>query len=280
VKNKAEILWDGLEVSTYPGGEEYVKIGTVVDHSPDRKYRIVARLLNSIDVMRFFLYINAVQESGIRNISVVLPYLPYARQDRVCCIGESLSLKVFAQMLNSFNLNRVEYWDEHSPLTSAYINNGVNLSIDDYLRDDELSWLRDDLTNDNCVLVAPDAGATKRVSEFARSFNLPFVQALKTRNTITGRVEGVKVFSSIDLNDRNICIVDDICDGGRTFIELAKSIRDQYKIKSLSLYVTHGIFSKGLDVFDNLIDYIYTTNSFCEIKETSHPKLTILKGHV
>jgi ribose-phosphate pyrophosphokinase len=63
------------------------------------------------------------------------------------------------------------------------------------------------------------------------------------------------------VRDHNFLIVDDICDGGRTFIELAKVLRPLTN-GSIFLYVTHGIFSQGLDVFKGVIDHIYTANLF------------------
>jgi ribose-phosphate pyrophosphokinase len=63
------------------------------------------------------------------------------------------------------------------------------------------------------------------------------------------------------LKDKHVIIVDDICDGGRTFIELAKVLKSN-KVKNITLFVTHGIFSKGVDaLFENGIDNIITTDT-------------------
>ena len=75
-----------------------------------------------------------------------------------------------------------------------------------------------------------------------------------------------------NLKGKIAIISDDICDGGMTFIGIAKALR-ALNCEHIVLYVTHGIFSKGLSVFDGLIDQIFTTTSF---KQTPHDKLTVI----
>jgi ribose-phosphate pyrophosphokinase len=89
--------------------------------------------------------------------------------------------------------------------------------------------------------------------------------ANKIRNIETGKIEKTFVPLNIpngDFMDKDIFIIDDICDGGRTFLEIAKTIKEDKKfIGKIYLIVTHGIFSSGFNDLNEYFDGIYTTNS-------------------
>jgi len=74
------------------------------------------------------------------------------------------------------------------------------------------------------------------------------------------------------LEGRTAIITDDICDGGYTFIKVAEQLKAKGASKVI-LFVTHGIFSKGLGVFDGLIDHVFTTDSF---EHAPDPRLTVI----
>ncbi|KAG1390037.1 hypothetical protein G6F58_013116 [Rhizopus delemar] len=97
---------------------------------------------------------------------------------------------------------------------------------------------------DGVTLMAPDAGARKRVQALAKKLGVADVRfAEKVRDPQTGRITEPRVPD--DIPAQPVLVVDDICDGGRTFLELAAALRDKTR-QPLYLYVTHGLFSKGL----------------------------------
>ena len=103
--------------------------------------------------------------------------------------------------------------------------------------------------------------------------------ATKVRNTITGEITGTRLDDpDQSAKGRDCLIVDDICDGGRTFIELAKVIRQQGPARGY-LYVTHGIFSNGLGIFQGLTDGVYTTDSFLS-RDVENPRQSPVSLHV
>lgn len=258
-----------ISFSTYPGGEEFVRLndfenGAEIDEHYEVK--IYARLYGSSDVMRLLMLNDALQRVGFWDISVTIPYLPYARQDRVCSPGESFSLKVFARLINDAGFSKVTFWDQHSIVSSALIDNATNIPLHDLIPFN--CELRS--SKANTTVVIPDLGAVKRATLVANLLEVDTLQASKIRDTKTGRIVGTELYHHLDptedLPDNIYLIVDDICDGGRTFIELAKVLRE-YGARRVELLVTHGIFSKGLEVFDGLIDHIWTTHSFCQLEE-------------
>jgi ribose-phosphate pyrophosphokinase len=110
------------------------------------------------------------------------------------------------------------------------------------------------------LLISPDGGALKKiykVSEFLGGIEV--VECSKSRDVKTGKLSGFKVYAD-DLEGKDCLIVDDICDGGGTFIGLADELKKKNAGK-LYLAVSHGIFNKGFESL-TVFDKIFTTNSF------------------
>lgn len=248
------------KLSKFPGGEIYVKI-----EEPDTKYYndgilrpiyIKGGIQNSDQLMELLMLKNTLNIYLNKNTEFVLDlaYIPYARQDRVCQEGESLSIKVMADLINSMNFDTVFTVDNHSDVATALINNCSNLSVLEIFKSVSLNVNTD-------YIVSPDAGANKKVFEISKHYQVPMIRADKTRDLKTGNISGTEVYCE-DLGGKSVTIIDDICDGGRTFIELAKALKAK-NAGEITLYVTHGIFSKGTDIlFDCGIDKIITTDSW------------------
>ena len=110
------------------------------------------------------------------------------------------------------------------------------------------------------ILISPDGGALKKiykVSEFLSGVEV--VECSKSRNVKTEKLSGFKVYAD-DLQGKDCLIVDDICDGGGTFIGLSEELRNKNAGK-LYLAVSHGIFSKGFAELSSSFEKIFTTNS-------------------
>lgn len=247
----------------FPGGEVSVKL---LQHSNlVERFAIRADIHSSDDVMTLLMLTDALRRANRgTDIHLQMPYLPYARQDRVCDVGESLSIKVFCDLINSQNYASVEVWDCHSDVGTALLNNAVNIEQSTLLAEymsGGISGQR--MSDENTVLVSPDAGAQKKIYQVAETYKIKtLAKADKVRDPTNGQILGTTVHSD-HVGTKDFLIVDDICDGGRTFTELAKVLRPLTNGR-IKLFVTHGIFSKGLEVFDGLIDEVYTANPFPE----------------
>lgn len=287
--NNFELYIDGSEkqfdVINFPGGEVHIRL-----NNDDPEYRtraheesyIVARMKSPKDVIILLLLTDALKRKYNKiKIDLVMPYIPYARQDRVAVTGESLSIKVFADLINSQNYNEVIVWDAHSDVSLACLNN-VRLLDQSHLVCRTLGYFdRSDI-----VLVCPDNGARKKIDKTARNYSIDkIIYADKKRDVVTGNITGTEITSVTYDRERfykietwtehlDYLIVDDICDGGRTFIELAKVLKERQP-RSINLYVTHGIFSNGIACFNGLIDNIYSANIFNEelLEQTNRTKL-------
>ena len=244
----------------FPGGEVHVRILDAEDYNTSIPVTISARIRCSDDIMTLLLQTDALRREGWKDIDLIMPYVPYARQDRVMVPGEPLSAKVFCDIINAQKYRCVEIWDPHSDVTPALLNN-CKVVPQHSLLDDMLELLAPKGT----VLVCPDAGARKKILAAGKALSLTnIVYADKKRDVETGRITGTVISDSPEdwHLDADHLIVDDIADGGATFIELAKVLREKGVTGNVNLYVTHGIFSKGFEPFEGLIDNIYMANSW------------------
>lgn len=188
--------------------------------------------------------------------NLCMPYIPYARQDRVCSSGDAFSLEVFAKQLNALEFDNVFVIDPHSDVAPALINNCKVLSVLHL-------FTINNLPVHYSHLVAPDAGAYKKVQKISEHFGKETIPCLKTRDVSTGRLSNTVVVTD-DLRKpiQRMLVVDDIADGGMTFILLGKKLKEIYPDIPVDLYVTHGIFSKGTDELYKYFDKIYCHNLF------------------
>jgi len=247
----------------FSGGELQVQLTPVYEvYDTSKPFVFHATITSSDDLMELALVLDAVKRFFATPIKaeLVLPYMPYARQDRVCAVGEALSLRVAANFINALEFDRVTVTDPHSDVTPALLNNCEVVSIVDIFQQRHRIVIPYD-----SVLVSPDAGASKKVLKLAQFLNLRMIQAEKIRNPLNGDITGTKVHTDF-LGDAQALVVDDICDGGRTFIELAKPLSGLTNGK-LNLYVTHGIFSKGLTELLEWYDKIYCPYVFPGVEE-------------
>lgn len=239
--------------TTFPGGESCIRVD--LSGVYEEYVTIVADFESNTDLIDLALLADAIRrtEPGMP-IKLFMAYVPYARQDRVCNPGEGLSIKVVADFINNLNFVQVAIVDPHSDVTPALFNNVVVFEQATYAPS-----IAAIVSVDNTILVSPDAGAAKKVQKFAKEGGYSgLIQAEKVRDLATGRILETRV-PDVLLGSADLLIVDDICDGGRTFTELAKKLRPLTTGK-IMLYVTHGIFSAGTKVFDGLIDVVYTSN--------------------
>lgn len=242
---------NGLVVDqfVFPGGEVNIRLPEGLKAPMD----IIAWTESSDDVMALALTFDALRRhyGAAVKTQLTIPYYPYARQDRVCSTGEALSKEVFFKMITTACHCNFTSYDVHSH--SDKVRSIGLISI--------LNTIDPTFTKDT-ILIAPDAGSTVKVQNVADYYKLPMLQGYKIRDPKTGELSGFDIEDpNMDLSDKHLVILDDICDGGGTFVGLAAVIKAKLNPKSLSLYVTHGIFSRGFTALEEHFDMIYTTDT-------------------
>jgi ribose-phosphate pyrophosphokinase len=281
MQNNIKILLNGKklfspELKIFSGGEVNVRIPDIKGYPPNVMNATIFAKISSSDIIIAVIQLaDALRRRFpyLEKLYLEMPYAPYARQDRVCNTGESLSSKVFADMINFCNFDKVVIYDAHSEVMPALLNKcksvGVLNVITNQFKLDNL------LSEKKVVLVAPDFGSTKKIEKIAEYYNhTSIIQGVKHRDLQTGVLSGFGYYG--EAKHKDLLIVDDICDGGGTFVGLANKLRDG-GAKSISLFVTHGIFSRGYEyLLDNGIDVIYTTNSLHQKEKENVETLEII----
>jgi ribose-phosphate pyrophosphokinase len=247
----------------YSGGEIQVRLLDLPE--PPATATIFALLRSAQDFLELLMLTNAIREHYYElPITLKCLYLPGARQDRVSSPGDAWALKVYAQALNTQNYTRVEVLDPHSEVALKLVDRIYALDAETIAA----QVLKDTPAGQAAIpdwskvaLIAADAGGATRANALGKKLQIPVVgQGQKNRDPATGEILSTTVKGNPE-KDHTLIIADDICDGGRTFIELAKVLRP-YQPKAIVLYVSHGIFSKGLAVFEGYIDHVLTPYSF------------------
>ena len=184
-------------------------------------------------------------------IDLEMPYLPYARQDKRIGNEASFALHTFARQINALNFNTIQVFDVHSQEAFKLIDR-LHADISFF---DIINQAVEDSRAD--VICYPDAGALERYKGFLDP-KIPCCSFSKDRDPLTGYIKKLTLNEEIELKGKRVIIVDDLCDGGMTFILTAKELLI-YDVSNVDLYVSHGIFSKGTKVLtDAGIKNIYT----------------------
>lgn len=238
---------------TFPDGQPHFKLETY-----DREFEqvtIEVALKSGSDLLLLALVCDVLRSHGFSRINLDIRYLLGARMDRAISWAEPFTLSVVARFINSLGFSQVRILDAHSEVATRLIRNSVNVLPTGAVQQ-AISAI-----GGYVDVVIPDKGAQPRVMQMicgASSLSPSWIhQCYKERDPQTGALSNFRVPSE-GLKDKTLLIVDDICDGGRTFIGLAKELRAK-GAKSVNLFVTHGIFSKGLPLEG--IDRVFTTDS-------------------
>jgi len=258
----AEIKYESF---VFSGGEPHIKIHP--DFDVLQPVAVTHRLNSFNDLGLLCLATDALKRMNAELSELYIPYFPAARQDRVMVKGEPLSVKVYADIINTLGFKKVFVLDAHSEVTPALLDHCEIINNHQFIRQVI------EKTGVNTTLISPDGGALKKIYKVSESLGgVEVVECSKSRDVKTGNLTGFKVYSE-DLQGADCLIVDDICDGGGTFIGLAAELKKKNAGK-LYLAVSHGIFSKGLDELEKCFEHIFATDSF---KNLDHECLTQFK---
>lgn len=187
---------------------------------------------------------------------LTIHYMIYQQDDRKFSESESFGLKVICNFINSMNWDKVYIFHPHSDKVE-FINNLIIIDNKEFIT----SSLRriTPQPSKRLTWVIPDAGAFKTQFKIIEKTNHKhFITCLKSRNHETNEI--TTVVNCDDLEGRDCVIIDDICLGGRTFINIAQELKKK-NCGKLYLIVSHGIFNNGINHLLDHFEAIYTTNS-------------------
>ncbi|MCG2863058.1 MAG: ribose-phosphate diphosphokinase [Vulcanisaeta sp.] len=228
-----------IESKFFPDGESYVRYP--IDLSVYDGLILVQRAYPNQDSRLFqtMLAVDAARDLGVREIHVVLPYLPYARQDRRFRDGEPISLSTLLTLLSSLKVSSVIAVDVHKP--EAFRAPGMRC-----VNVEPFEFYADLLRGvDNAVLLSPDLGSlwrVKRVSEYS-GFQYSYLE--KFRDRVTGEVT-IRP-RELDVAGKEVFIIDDIIATGGTIIEATKVLKSMGATKVHAI-ATHCLLLNNADL--------------------------------
>lgn len=246
----------------YPDGQIGAKY---IGPKTDEDMYVIKERINSYEDLFYIRSIaDVIKFAGPNNTRLyrlMIPCMFGQRSDRRFSTFQSFDLKLITDIINECEFGKVSILDPHSDVTLALINNSEKISSFEYVEKAIKHYHDWNAAYHNGsvdpILVSPDAGAYKKVFEYGEKLRLPVVGAVKYRD----KEGNVSLQFVGDVKDKVCFIVDDLCDGGYTFIVLTKALKEQ-GAREVYLYISHGIFSKGLwPLFEAGISRVYCTNS-------------------
>jgi ribose-phosphate pyrophosphokinase len=235
--------------------------------------KIYSRLNDFRDLELIICANQALRNNGASQVFLYTPYFMGARSDRRFTPGDVNYLKqVICPIINAQKFDAVIVLDPHSDVLEACLDNYEKIDNHTIVKGALESIDNKNGAQDRVVLVSPDAGAYKKIFDVAQKFKIEkIITANKVRDIKTGKILRTEIPTLDQHNDLKYVIVDDICDGGRTFVELAKAIHDSRPTAKVYLVVTHGIFSAGFGELNNHFPQIFCTNS---VKDVDNSQVT------
>ncbi len=238
-----------IEIKKFPDGEKYVRVLGSAD-----EVTVVSSTFFPQDerIVELLLMGDALRERGVKRLRAVVPYFGYSRQDRVSKEGEPVSVRAVMRALGIY-YDELYVFDIHNPETLKFFpGKVVNLlparAIADYFAD-KLG---------EGIVLAPDRGALERAKAVAERLSLEFSHFEKRRISPT-EVEMRPV--DVDVEGKNVLIVDDIISTGGTMIKAANLLR---KMGSKKVFVsaTHGVFAEeAIERVGKAVDELAVTNT-------------------
>lgn len=216
----------------------------------------------------------ALKRLKVKEVHLYIPYLLGARSDRQFVEGgTSYLVDVLAPIINLQEFTSVTMMDCHSDVGMGLIKNSKNISNVKLV---QWALKQIDNTNDsqkNVALVSPDGGALKKIYDTTLGAKLEcdIILSAKHRDVRTGKLNGFDVPIKESQIEKSLVWIDDICDGGGTFIGEAQKANEMGHTGKKYLIVTHGIFSQGFGELSKHFDGIFCTNSYNDTLETFGP---------
>ena len=222
-------------------------------------------------LMELLLYLDAFRRASAHEISIVIPYFPYARQDRMARGREAISARVVANLIEAMGASRVIFVDIHNRAIQGFFNIPVDpLSalplLANYFRKPEF---------ENAAIVSPDVGRASLAGHYAELLNLPLV-VMHKRRTSYSHTETTHVVG--DINGRRPIIIDDLLAGGSVLRQI-DALYEHGAVEKAYFSVTHPILlPSALEILDkdDRIEKLVVTNTLPVPPEKRHPKLEVI----
>ena len=222
-------------------------------------------------IMELLITIDAAKRASAKNINVVLPYFPYSRSDKKDQSRVPITAKLMAQILEAAGATRVITCDLHNPAIQAYFNVNCDRLTGEYL----LEKYFKEKNLEDIVIVATDAGSSKKAYKYSEYFKCPIALVDKRREGNDDRAIASTIIG--DVKDKNAIIFDDEIDTAGSMMETVK-VLNKFGAKNIYAGCTHGVLSgPAIERIKNSeIKELVITNTIPLPEEKKIDKITVL----
>ncbi len=222
-------------IRRFADGEIYIEINENIRGNSIFLIQSVSSPAND-NLMELLLSIDALKRSSAKNITAVIPYFGYARQDRKVVPRTSISAKLVSNLIAKAGADRVVTVDLHS----GQIQGFFDIPVDNLFATPIFArHIKKKLKKNNIICVAPDVGGTARARALGKLLNVDLAIVDK-RRPAPGKSEVMNVIGNV--KNKTCILVDDIIDSGGTIVNAASELKKR-GAKDVHVYVTHGVLS-------------------------------------
>ena len=188
-------------------------------------------------IMELLITIDAVKRASAKNINVVLPYYIYSRSDKKDQPRVPITAKLMAKLIEAAGATRVITCDLHNPAIQAYFD---KINCDRLSAERLLEKYFEDKKLDNKVIVATDAGSSKKAYKYSEFFNCPIAMLDKRRDGNNDKAIGTTIIG--DVKGKNAIIFDDEIDTAGSMMETVRVLKE-FGADAVYAACTHGVLS-------------------------------------
>jgi len=209
-------------------------------------------------IIQLLMIIHKCKKDNASKLTVIIPYMAYARQDKAFLEGEIISVGVLAQLIENFGVNEVITVDIHNEVSLSYFSiNTKNVTAIPILAE----YIKNKVTLDKSFIISPDTGGITRANKFAKLLNLPILCLKKKRDRETGCVS-IDENIGIKVAGMNAILVDDMISTGESIVKACEVLKKQ-KIGNITVSCTHAILVDNAfeKIINSGVKEIISTNS-------------------
>jgi len=222
-------------IKKFSDGEIYIEINENIRGNSIFLIQSISSPAND-NLMELLLCIDALKRSSAKNITAVIPYFGYARQDRKVAPRTSISAKLVSNLITKAGADRVLTVDLHA----GQIQGFFDIPVDNLFATPIFArHIKKKIKGKNLICVSPDVGGVERTRALARKLDLG-IAIIDKRRPAPGKSQVMNVIGNV--NNKTCIIVDDIIDSGGTIVNAAQALINR-GAKEVHVYITHGVLS-------------------------------------
>tara|TARA_B100000029_G_scaffold129360_1_gene122836 strand:- start:1788 stop:2720 length:933 start_codon:yes stop_codon:yes gene_type:complete len=253
-------------IKRFADGEVYVEINENIRGNSIFVVQSTSNPAND-NLMELLICIDALRRSSAKNITAVIPYFGYARQDRKVVPRTAISAKLVSNLITNAGANRILSVDLHAGQIQGFFDIPVDnlFSTPIFAR-----HIKNKEKLNNLCCVSPDVGGVERTRALSRRINSS-IAIIDKRRPSPGKSEVMNIVG--DVKNKNCVIVDDIIDSGGTIVNAAKALKDK-GAKDIYVYITHAVLSGEAvnKIEKSQIKKLITTDTIDNSKKVSKSK--------